>query len=262
MLHAVVLGILQGLTEFLPVSSSGHLEIAQNLLGIDNPAKDRLLLIVVLHFGTVVATIAVFRKEIAQILRRFFLGQAEYLQYVGYIALSMIPAGMVGVFFNAEIEALFSGNITLVATMLMVTGIVLWGSDYVQNPSKSLSVSSVALMGLAQALAIVPGISRSGATIGTAVLCGVDRKQAAQFSFLMVIPLIIGKMMLDVGEGDFQQTELSLGALTAGFLASFVSGYFACRWMIHLVRAARLRYFAWYCLGLGIIVWTWALFHS
>ena len=261
-LEAILLGIIQGLTEFLPVSSSGHLEIAQNLLGIDNPAKDRLLLIVVLHFGTVVATIAVFRREIAHILRRFFSAHPEYLRYVSYIALSMIPAGFVGVFFDEEIEALFSGNITLVASMLMVTGIVLWWSDYVQNASKPLSVSAVVMMGLAQALAIIPGISRSGATIGTAVLCGVERTQAAQFSFLMVVPLIIGKMMLDVGEGAFRHTELSVGVLAAGFLASFVSGYLACRWMIQLVRTARLRYFAWYCIGLGIIVWIWMLYHS
>lgn len=261
LLNALVLGLIQGLTEFLPVSSSGHLELAKFILGDGALPQDSLLMTVVLHFGTALATVFVFRKEILEIIQKFFTkGDNTEKQFVYKIILSMIPAALVGVLFEKELEALFTQNIMLVCVMLIITGILLFVADRSAHTDKDVSYSHAIKIGIAQALAITPGISRSGATISTAVLLGIDRAKAAKFSFLMVVPLIFGKIAKDLLDGDFTSGTASIPALTVGFVAAFVTGVLACTWMISIVRNSQLKYFSWYCILIGIAGVTYAYF--
>lgn len=252
-LNAIILGLVQGLTEFLPVSSSGHLELAKYILGDDALPQDSLLMTVVLHFGTAMATVFVFRKDIIEIVRHFFQkGKNEEKSFVLKIILSMIPAAIVGILFEKQLEALFTQNIMLVCGMLVLTGLLLYVADKSSSSEKNVSYGNAFKIGIAQAIAITPGISRSGATISTSVLLGIDRTKAARFSFLMVVPLIFGKIAKDLLDGDFTTGTNSILALTVGFLVAFVTGIFACSWMISLVKNSQLKYFAWYCLIVGI----------
>lgn len=253
-IEALILGIIQGLTEFLPVSSSGHLELAKVLLGDNSIPEESMLFTVVLHAATALSTIVIFRKEILEIIKGLFQFKwNEESQFSIKIILSMIPATIIGVLFNDQIEALFAKQVLLVGAMLIVTGLLLFLADKAKNTDKDVSFMNAFLVGISQAIAILPGISRSGATIGTSVLLGIDRSKAARFSFLMVVPLILGKMAKDILDGkiDFQNDINS--SLIIGFIAAFISGLFACTWMISLVKKAQLKYFSFYCFIVGTI---------
>jgi undecaprenyl-diphosphatase len=253
-LQAIILGIIQGLTEFLPVSSSGHLELGKAILGSEQLPSESLMFTVVVHFATALSTIAVFRTDIARIVKGLFAFQNnEEFQYSLKIVISMIPAAFIGVMFDSEIEALFSGQILLVGAMLGLTGLLLFLADRAQKTDKSVGYKEAIIIGVAQAIAILPGISRSGATISTSVLFGIDRERAARFSFLMVVPLILGKIAKDLLDGGLSASTSSLPVYIAGFIAAFVAGWFACKWMIALVKKSKLRYFAIYCLVVSAI---------
>jgi len=254
-LKAIILGIIQGLTEFLPVSSSGHLELAKHILGENAVGEESLIMTVVLHFATALSTIVIFRKFIWDTVKDVFAREgADSRMFAGYIILSMVPAAVVGVFFEDLMESLFSGNIILVFSMLIITGILLFVADGAKSTNKNLSWGSALLIGVAQAIAIMPGISRSGATISTSVLLGIDREAAARFSFLMVVPLIFGKIAKDLLSGDIAQvTSISHMELAVGFVAAFLTGALACTWMIKLVKASSLKYFSYYCFVVAAI---------
>lgn len=265
-LEALILGIIQGLTEFLPVSSSGHLELAKAIQGQELTGESSMLMTVVLHFATALSTVVVFRKDLAEIFIGLFkFKMNEEFLYSFKIILSMIPAALVGVFFEDIIEGFFGGQIVLVGFMLIITGLLLFLADRAKNTDKKVSVQSAFIIGIAQAIAILPGISRSGATIGTSVLLGIDREKAARFSFLMVVPLIFGKMAKDIMSPEFNQAiavsdgvhAVSVSALSIGFAAAFITGIVACTWMISLVKRSKLSYFAYYCFVVGIGALTW-----
>tara|TARA_B100001057_G_C22644719_1_gene869627 strand:- start:161 stop:949 length:789 start_codon:yes stop_codon:yes gene_type:complete len=253
-LETVILGIVQGLTEFLPVSSSGHLELVKAIFGSDYEQQQGLLVTITLHAATAFSTIFVFRKDIVMILSdllRFKRG--ESLNFSLKIILSMIPAVIIGVFFEDFIASLFVGKIALVAVMLMITALLLFLADQVNENNKELNYSNTFYIGVIQAIAILPGISRSGATIALAVLLKIDRNKAARFSFLMVIPLILGSMAKSVMDGDLSQDSTALLPLLVGFVSAFITGVFACRWMIALVKKSQLKYFSFYCFAVGAL---------
>jgi len=251
---ALLLGIIQGLTEFLPVSSSGHLELGKAILGDTSLPSESLLFTVVVHFATALSTIVVYRKDILDILKGLFQFKwNDDLKFSLKIILSMIPAAVVGVLFDEEIEALFNGNILFVGFMLIVTALLLWLADKAKDTNKNVSFPNALTIGISQAIAILPGISRSGATISTAVLLGIDKTKAARFSFLMVVPLILGKIAKDIMSGDITTTSSNNLVLIIGFISAFVAGLVACTWMIKLVKKSKLSYFAIYCLVVGLI---------
>ena len=260
-IDAIILGIIQGLTEFLPVSSSGHLELGKAILGDDSIPEESLMFTVVLHFATALSTIVVFRKDIWDILKGVFAFKwNEDLQFISKIALSMIPAVIVGLFFEEQLEQLFGGNILLVGCMLIVTAILLFFADKAKDTNKPVSFKNAFVIGISQAIAMLPGISRSGATISTSVLLGNDKTKAARFSFLMVVPLIFGKIAKDVMSGDLTYDSSNFTALSAGFVAAFVAGLFACTWMIALVKKSKLSYFALYCAIVGVAAIIYAIY--
>lgn len=253
-IDAIILGIVQGLTEFLPVSSSGHLELSKALLGDKSVPEESLVFTVVLHFATALSTIVVFRKDILEILKGLLkFEKNEETLFTLKIIISMLPAVFVGLFFEEELEQLFGGNIAFVGFMLLITALLLWFADKAKSTRKSVSNSNAFVIGIAQAIAMLPGISRSGATISTSVLLGNDKTKAARFSFLMVIPLIFGKIAKDILSGDLTYSSGTSMPLLLGFIAAFISGLFACTWMISLVKKSKLTYFAVYCLIVGLI---------
>ncbi len=252
--EVIILGIIQGLTEFLPVSSSGHLELAKVILGDNSVPEESMLMTVMLHGATALSTIVVFRKDIFDLFRGLFLFKNnDELKFSVNIVISMIPAAVVGVFFDEQIESFFGGKILLVGFMLLITAVLLISADRVKKTEKKVSMGYAVLIGISQAIAILPGLSRSGATISTSVLLGIDRERAARFSFLMVIPLILGKMAKDILEGAFNSIECSLSLYVIGFVAAFVTGILACTWMIKLVKKSKLKFFAYYCMFVGLI---------
>lgn len=254
-IEALILGVIQGLTEFLPVSSSGHLEIGSVLLGVQS--SENLLFAVVVHAATALSTIVVFRKDILEILQ----GLLEFKwndswDFTVKIIISMIPVGIVGVFFEDQITALFTGNLLLVGSMLLFTSALLFFTHFKKDNDKAVSKPSAFIIGIAQAIAILPGVSRSGSTIATALLLGVDKAKAARFSFLMVLVPILGASALKLKDYfEAPQAYEGLGAtpMLTGFLASFIAGYAACKWMIGIVKKGKLTYFAVYCLIVGLI---------
>ena len=210
-LDAIILGLIQGLTEFLPVSSSGHLELAKVILGDNSLPEESLTFTVILHFATALSTIVVFREEVLEIIKGLFLFKwNEETQFSLKILASMIPAALIGYFFESELESLFGGQILLVGFMLLITAMLLLFADKAKNTDKKVGFGNAMVVGFAQAIAMLPGISRSGATISSAVLLGVDRTQAARFSFLMVVPLIIGKVCKDILGGELNLESSSL----------------------------------------------------
>ncbi|HFA50468.1 MAG TPA: undecaprenyl-diphosphate phosphatase [Bacteroidetes bacterium] len=246
-IKAVILGIIQGLTEFLPVSSSGHLELAKYFLDYKDAAEDSLMMTVVLHFATACATLVILRKEVGRIFKGLFQFKwNEETEYSAKIILSMVPAVLVGLLFEEQINALFDRQIILVSICLIVTGLLLFWADRAKNTDKKVSFANAFFIGISQAIAILPGISRSGATISTSVLLGIDREEAARFSFLMVVPLIFGKIAKDILDGALMEAA-HIGPLAIGFLAAFITGMFACKWMIQLVKNSKLVYFSVYC---------------
>lgn len=253
LLRALILGIIQGLTEFLPVSSSGHLELARYILDDPSAAEMGMLMSVVLHFATALATIIVFRKDIIHLIRASVKGDRKSINYILFILVSMIPAVVVGLFFEDALEQLFNKNLLLVGSMLLVTAGLLFWADKAHDENKPINGPKSWWVGVAQAVAILPGISRSGATISMALLLNMERMEAARFSFLIVVPLIFGKIAKDVLDGALVQPEVQEGPLILGFIMAFISGFIACKWMIRIVRKAKLVYFAIYCCIIGLI---------
>jgi len=262
-LQALILGIIQGLTEFLPVSSSGHLELVKFLFGDESLPQESLTFTVVLHFATALSTLVVFRKEVVEILKGLFQFKwNDELVFSLKILVSMLPAVLVGLFFEKELEALFSGQILLVGFMLLITAALLYLADRAKNTNKNVSYTHAFIIGISQAIAMLPGISRSGATISTSVLLGVDKERAARFSFLMVVPLIFGKVAKDILGGEISLESSQFGVLSVGFIAAFVAGLLACTWMIKLVKNSKLTYFAIYCLIIGLLAISYKLFFT
>lgn len=260
LIDAIILGIIQGLTEFLPVSSSGHLEIGKAILGAEALPEDSLLFTVVLHSATALSTLVVFRKDIYEILRGLFQFRwNEQTKFSLNIIISMIPAALIGLFLMDHIEVFFDGALIIVGIMLVITAILLYLADKAKTTDKGVSPGSAFIIGVAQAVAILPGISRSGATISAAVLLGVDKGKSARFSFLMVVPLILGKVAQDLMGGQISFEGEEAVAMGAGFIAAFLAGLAACTWMIKLVRQSKLTYFAIYCLIVGSIAVAWSI---
>lgn len=267
--ESIILGILQGLTEFLPVSSSGHLEIAKEIFNIE--LKEDLSFTVVVHGATVLSTIVVFRKDILQLLFGFFdLKQYvpiprtqrrskfsffhfnESTSYLLKIAVSMFPVMVLGVFFKDEVESFFGNGLLLVGFMLILTAILLTLATYLGKGGRAISFRDAFIIGCGQALAVLPGLSRSGTTIATGLLLGNEKSQIARFSFLMVLIPIIGENILSLFDGGFSVGLGGVGvSLALGFVSAFISGYFACTFMINLVKKGKLVYFALYCLFVG-----------
>ena len=254
-LRALILGIIQGLTEFLPVSSSGHLELINHLWGEERAIDSDLMLVLIVHVGTALSILYVFRGEILALIKGGLqFKKNDESRMILELALSMIPAVFVGLLFEDEIEQLFEGGILLVGVCLIVTGLVLWLTpNRAHDDEGNIGWKRSLAIGLAQAIAILPGISRSGMTIATALMLGVSKKQAAQFSFLMVLPVIFGKLFLDILSGDFGNAQLHLPSMLVALLASFIVGVWACKWMIALVRSFSLKYFSIYCLSIGLV---------
>lgn len=260
-IEAIVLGVIQGLTEFLPVSSSGHLELAKAILGDTSVPEESLTFTVVLHFATALSTLVIFRKEVAEILKGLFQFKwNDQTKFSIKIIISMIPAVIVGLLFEEQLEAFFGGKILLVGIMLLVTAVLLLLADKAKNTNKEVSFSNSVIIGISQAIAMLPGISRSGATISTSVLLGIDRTKAARFSFLMVVPLIFGKIGKDVLSGDLNFQSSEMLPISAGFIAAFLAGILACKWMIALVKKSKLSYFSLYCAIVGFIAIAYSLF--
>ena len=276
--EAILLGLIQGLTEFLPVSSSGHLEIGKALLGVET--TDDLLFTTMVHAATVLSTIVVFREQIWDLLKGFFGGLKgikvengslvcnDQTDYLLKIAVSMIPVFIVGVFFKDSVESLF-GSITVVGVALVMTALLLFFSDYASRPGRKsifpentyrngISYWQALAVGVGQAFAVMPGLSRSGTTISTGLICGVKREVMAQFSFLMVLVPILGETFLDVVGGDFGASSVGALPLVLGFASAFLSGLFACKVMIALVKRARLSWFALYCLLAAAAIFIFA----
>ena len=281
--EAVLLGLVQGLTEFLPVSSSGHLEMGKVLLGVET--TDDLLFTTVVHAATVLSTIVVFRKQIWGLLKGFFCGLKDWriveneagrkmlscndqTDYLLKMVLSMVPVMIVGLFFKDEVESLF-GSIQVVGGALMVTAVLLFFSDYASRPGRKsifpaneyrngISYWQAFAVGLGQAFAVVPGLSRSGTTISTGLICGVKREVMAQFSFLMVLVPILGETFLEIVGGEFGTSSVGVLSIVLGFVSAFVSGLFACKVMIALVKKARLSWFALYCLAAAVCIFIFA----
>ena len=265
-IESLLLGLLQGLTEYLPISSSGHLAIASSLFGIDG--EQNMAFTVLVHVATVLSTLVILWKEIVWILRDIFTRQSwrsysglnEGTRYAINIIISMIPVGIVGVFFKDKIEDVFGSGTTVVGCCLLVTAAMLTFSYYAKPRQKEqISGWNALIIGIAQAVAVLPGISRSGSTIATGLMLGNKKESLAQFSFLMVIPPILGEALLDTkdlleqaGAGT-TGTEAGFGVLAIGFVAAFLSGCAACKWMISIVRKGKLIWFGIYCAAAGIL---------
>lgn len=253
--EALILGIVQGLTEFLPISSSGHLEIASYILKT-NPSEN-LIFTVVVHIATAISIIYVFRKDIGEIIKGLFQFKKEEIDFVLKILISSIPVGVIGVLYEKEVESFFTGNIVLVGSMLLITAALLFFTYFKKNDSKkNISYADAIIIGLAQALAILPGISRSGSTISMALLLNVNREKATKFSFLMVLVPIFGILILKSIKGfsEISQTSniyLFESSYIIGFLSALFSGVFACRIMLKIVKESKLIYFSAYCLLVG-----------
>lgn len=261
-LEAFILGMIQGLTEYLPVSSSGHLAIGSALFGIQG--EDNLTFTIVVHVATVLSTLVILWKEVGWIFRGLFKFQMnDETKYVINILISMIPIGIVGLFFKDKVEEIFGSGLFIVGLMLLVTATLLAFSYYAKPRTREhISMKDAFIIGLAQAFAVLPGLSRSGSTIATGLLLGDKKEKLAQFSFLMVIPPILGEALLDgmkIVKGAAEASaDVSLTALIVGFLSAFVFGCLACKWMIDIVKKGKLIYFAIYCalVGLGTLLFS------
>jgi undecaprenyl-diphosphatase len=252
-LKSLLLGIVQGLTEFLPVSSSGHLEIFKVFLDFSYDSTNSLFFTLILHLATALSAIIFFWKDVKEIIMSLIsFKKDENTFFALYILVSMIPAGLAGYFFESEINYLFNGDLILVGLMLILTSIILYLSDCFNNSSKKLNFKSSLLIGLTQALAILPGISRSGATIGTSIFLGLNRDIAAKFSFLMVVPIIFGSSLKIIFDNEIEFNNNNISNYLVGFTSALISGYYACKWMIIFIKKSKLIYFSIYCLLIGI----------
>jgi len=258
--EAFLLGIVQGLTEFLPISSSGHIEISKVILGSSFDKNEGLLFTIILHFATALSTMFIFRKDIIDVFKGLLTKKwNESKKFSLSILISMIPAVFIGLLYEDFINSLFNGSLILVAAMLYITGLLLFLSDFLKLKNKEITYKNSFIIGLAQAIAILPGISRSGATIATSVIMGIDREKAARFSFIMVIPLIFGSMFKSMIDYDFNLESFNILSLLIGFISAFITGLFACKWMIRLVKSSKLYYFSIYCWIVGSIIVAYSL---
>lgn len=272
--EALILGLIQGLTEFLPVSSSGHLEIGHAILG--TASEENLIFTVVLHVATVLSTLLVLWNEVAQLFKGTFTTMKWNTEkdYVAKILVSCIPVFIVGVFFKDEVEAFFGNGLLLVGICLLITSTLLFLSEYLtklrmrkqadgEEIGHEVTYKDAFIIGIAQAVAVLPGLSRSGSTISTGLLCGVKKSAMAQFSFLMVLIPVLGEALLDTLDLLKGELVVELGwvPMVVGFLAAFVSGAAACKWMIGIVRRQKLTYFAIYCLAAGALAIIWQFCH-
>lgn len=256
-LEALILGIVQGLTEFLPVSSSGHLEIGQALLG--TAGEENLLFAVVVHAATVLSTLVILWREVAQLFKGTFttFKWNQDKDYVAKILVSMIPVFIVGMFFKDQVEAFFGNGLLIVGICLIITALLLWLSEFLtkrlNRQGHEVTYRDALIIGCAQAIAVLPGLSRSGTTIATGLMCGVSKEQVAKFSFLMVLIPILGDALLELKDILSGEVVVTIGwlPLVVGFIAAFATGCFACRFMIDIVRRQKLIYFAVYCLCVG-----------
>ena len=262
-IEAIVLGIIQGLTEYLPVSSSGHITVGSALFGIE--AEDNLVFTVMMHIATVLSTFVILWKEISWIIKgllKFKLN--DETRYVFNILISLIPIAIVGLFFKDYVESIFSSGILIVGIMLLVTATLLTLTNYIKPQQKnSIGKRDAFIIGLSQAVAVIPGLSRSGTTIATGLLLGNNKSTLAQFSFLMVIPPILGEGLLDfikITQGVEVTGSISSVTLIAGFISAFITGCIACKWMINIVKKGKLIYFAIYCAVLGLTTILFSVF--
>lgn len=261
-IEALILGIVQGLTEYLPVSSSGHLAIASNFFGING--EDSLMFTVAVHVATVLSTLVMLWKEIDWILKGLFKFEMNAeTKYALNILVSMIPVGIVGLFFKDKVEEAFGSGLLVVGVMLLVTAVLLIFSYYARPRQKErLSLWDAFVIGLAQACAVMPGLSRSGSTIATGLMLGNKKEMLAQFSFLMVIPPILGEALLDIlkaVKGEDVMGGVGMLPLCVGFMAAFISGCFACKLMINIVKKGKLVYFGIYCAIVGLAIMIYQL---
>ena len=263
-IEGLLLGLIQGLTEFLPVSSSGHLTILGTLFGLSG--EENLAFAILLHTATVLSAIVVLRNEIFSLLKSLFMFRWNNdTQTVAKILLSVIPVGIVGLFFKDTVEAFFGNGLMFVGSMLLLTAVLLTLSYFAKPRQKeNISFCDAFVIGIAQACAVLPGLSRSGATIATGIMLGNIKENVAKFSFLMVILPVLGEAFLDalkIGKGAdvLAFSSIPIGAMMVGFLTAFLTGALACKWMIHLVKKGKLVYFAFYCalVGLATIIFSW-----
>lgn len=255
-IKALILGVIQGLTEFLPVSSSGHLVLAQHFMKV--VSEENLFFDVLLHLGSVGAILVIYRKDIIELIANLFSKDKEKqnfsLRYALYVVIGCIPVGLVGVLLGDQIETIFTTPI-IASALLFVTAIMLILSRFAKDPEKGkLTWKKAAIIGLAQAITPLPGISRSGTTITTALLCGVSREEAGRFSFLMALPAIMGAALLEIK--DIESISISLSAISAGFIGSFITGILALVVLLKFVKQGKLHIFAWYCGAIGLISGT------
>ncbi len=250
-IEAIVLGLIQGLTEFMPVSSSGHLELAKHLFGMDS--VNNFYFSVTVHGATVLSTIIVLWKEISDLLKGLFKFKLnDETRYVLKIIVSMIPVGISGLFMQAIAARFFTGNMISLGIEFLISALLLGLTLIIRPKERSMTYLDSFAIGIAQAIAILPGISRSGATIATGMMLGNKKSEIAKFSFLMVLVPVVGAIIIDIITGDFSKEKTSFFIIATGFVVAFISGYLACKWMINLVRKGSLVWFAVYCILIGI----------
>jgi undecaprenyl-diphosphatase len=250
--EAIVLGLIQGLTEFLPVSSSGHLEMANALLGV-KPSESFYFTIAV-HGATVLSTILVFWQEILKLIKGTFqFKMNEEMTYVMKIAVSMIPVAVLGLFFQDFVEGMFRGNLVATGIQFLITAILLALAHFVKPRERDITYLDSFIIGIAQAVAVIPAISRSGATIATGILLGNKKEEVTKFSFLMVLVPVIGANVMEISKGSSASGSLDILSIVLGFIVAFISGYFACKWMISIVKKSKMIWFAIYCAIIGMV---------
>ena len=257
---AIILGIIQGLTEFLPISSSGHVEIIRVLIDSNSIENNKLLFSTVIHGATALSTVIIFRNDIRKIITDVIYSKSQDSSlYIAYILVSMIPASIVGFFFKDDLSILFQGNLLLIGSMLFLTSALLFFTKKEKIKKKKLNFFNSFIIGLVQAFAILPGLSRSGSTIAFAIFLGVEKNTAARFSFLMVIPLILGGLIKNLTEIDFDRDLINMDYLIFGFISAFFSGLIACKLMLKLVKKSSLYYFSFYCFIVGLLSIIYAI---
>jgi len=251
LLQAIVLGLIQGLTEFLPVSSSGHLELGKYLFGIDHEAN--FYFSIAVHGATFLSTVFVLWKEISDLFKGFFKFRFnEETRYVIKLIISMIPVGIAGFFMQDIAEKFFAGNMTSLGIQFLISALFLGLAMVIKPKERTMTCLDSFIIGIAQALSVLPAISRSGATIATGMMLGNKKSEIAKFSFLMVLVPIIGANILEMSSSDFTKEGTSFLVIAVGFIVAFVSGYLACKWMINIVKKGNLKWFAIYCILIGI----------